>query len=110
MTAPRALLCARLLELPGLEARRSRCGPDVAFFLEGAEIAHFHADDEIDVRLTKKVLRINREALAGDPRVVPRRSASDWVAVRFATAQDAEFAASLVRLAYEARLARLLPE
>ncbi len=41
--------------LPGLEGRRSRYGLGLAYFTGGREIAHFHGETRMDVRLTKEV-------------------------------------------------------
>jgi hypothetical protein len=60
------------------------------------EIAHFHADGNLDVRLTKAAIRERRIALRSDNRVVLRRSASDWLEVRIETAADEAFALDLV--------------
>lgn len=46
-----------LKAVPGLEVRRSRFGNGDAFFRGSAEVAHFHADHELDLRLGKALGR-----------------------------------------------------
>jgi len=68
----------------------------------GKEFAHFHDDNELDIRLSKAI--ISREGLThpADSRVHPKRSKhSHWIEVRFSRVADLERVAHLVRLAIE---------
>ena len=68
----------------------------------GKEFAHFHDDNELDIRLTRNV--INREGLAHPTysRVHANRSKnSQWIEVRFENAADLERLVRLVKLAIE---------
>ncbi len=94
-------LIARLLALPDLELRPSRFGGAEALWLGRREVAHFHGEAELDVRLTRAAIRARRAELAADPRVTTRGS-SDWLAFRFAAPDDLERALELVRLACQA--------
>ena len=66
------------------------------------EVAHAEEDGVVDIRLTKAVIRADRETLKGDPRVTLRRSASDWLEFTIASAADADDAFRLVERAVAA--------
>jgi Family of unknown function (DUF5519) len=73
----------------------------------GKELAHFHHDHELDLRLTAAV--IARERLVHPPgsKAHPTRGAkSPFIEVRFTTAADLDRVVALVRLAIAARLAK----
>jgi len=66
----------------------------------GKEFAHFHDDNELDLRLTQGI--ISREGLVhpSGSRVHPNRSRnSQWIEVRFTKAADLERIVHLVKLA-----------
>ncbi len=83
----RAELTGRILGLPGVELRRSRFTGDEAFFLGTREIAHFHGERVLDIRLTRARIRAR-----GEPRA--RR---DWIEFPFARRADLDRALDLVR-------------
>ena len=85
-----------------LEGRRSRWGDAWAYHVEGREILHFHGDHEIDLRLTKRVIRAERARLEADPRLRLGDRQRDWVEVSLATAADLPFVLELVRRAIRA--------
>lgn len=60
------------------------------------EVAHFDGDGFLDVRLTRGAIRVRRGELRADPRVILRRTGSDWLAVWIETEADLEFAVPLV--------------
>ena len=67
------------------------------------EVAHFHdLSGELEVRLTKAVVRERRAELKADPRVTLRKNASDWIAFTITATGDEAAAVALVRLAVEA--------
>lgn len=74
--------------------------------MNGAEVAHFDAEDAIDLRLTRAVISAHRARLKADPRVTLRRSGGDWVEVTFASAEDVAFVAELAALAVDAHADR----
>lgn len=88
--------------LRALEGRRSRWGEAWAYHLEGQEILHFHGDHEIDLRLTRAVIRAERERLTADPRVWLGDRQREWVEVSIATAADLPFLVNLVKQAIRA--------
>lgn len=99
----RSQLVRRLKKL-GVEDR-ALPGRDDGFsclLFGGKEFAHFHDDNELDIRLTKAV--ISREGLVHPigSRVHPNRSKnSQWIEVRFSNAADLERLVHLVKLAIE---------
>lgn len=89
--------------LQGIEqfqALPSKVAGGTALFYKGKEFAHFHSDDEIDLRLTKSLIR--SLGLSHPPRSVfhPTRAASsNWIEVRFNTLDEVMTAAMLVHQA-----------
>jgi hypothetical protein len=68
----------------------------------GKELAHFHNDRELDIRLTRVV--IEREGLEHpkDSAVHPNRSRkSPWIEIRFKTSKDLNRVQRLMKLAIE---------
>ena len=68
----------------------------------GKELAHFHSDNELDLRLTKAV--IAREGLVhpAGSLVHPNRSPkSPWIEIRFTRAAQLDEVVRLVKLAIE---------
>jgi hypothetical protein len=90
----RAELTGRILRLPGVELRPSGFTGDEAFFARRREVAHFHGDRVLDIRLTRARIR----ELPADARVT-LRGASDWCEFAFARREDLDRAAELVALA-----------
>jgi hypothetical protein len=91
-------LLRQLHQIEGLEAKPSQVAGGTALFYKGREFAHFHHDNEIDLRLTKKV--INSLGLSHPPRSTahPARSASSpWLEVRFNTSDEVSHVTMLVR-------------
>jgi hypothetical protein len=68
------------------------------------EVAHVDADGAIDIRLTRQIIRQRRGELELDTRISFRAPASDWLEVRVATDDDADFAATLIADAVAANL------
>ena len=94
-------LTGRIVELPGVEIRRSRFGGGDAFFVGARELAHFHKGNVIDVRMTRKVIRSRRAELEAHLRV-SLRGASDWVELRFPRRTDLAYVLELISLARNA--------
>ena len=73
-----------------------------SLFYGGKEFAHFHNDNELDIRLTSGVIK--REGLThpGDSQVHPNRSKnSQWIEIRFTRVHHVEEVVRLVKLAIE---------
>lgn len=73
-----------------------------SYWLNGCEILHFHADDELSVRLTHAAIREQRARLEADPRVRLGPRSRDWVDVTFASETDLPLVLDLVRSAIAA--------
>lgn len=87
-TPVRDALEAQLRSLPGVTRRASRHGDSYSYFVGGREIAHFHGDERIDVRLTKERIRELRAHGAFDARVTTRGPSAEWVAIQVRTRAD----------------------
>lgn len=85
-----------VLDVGGLVEAPSRYKDDLAYWLDGREIAHLEADNVLDLRLTRAVIRQFKD----DPRVV-RRASSDWATLEVSE-EDAGFVKTLVGKAIEA--------
>jgi len=98
----RAQLERQIANLPGVEERPSRYGHGRSFAAGGREIAHFHGDERLDVRLTRAEIRARKRAGGLDGRLMSRGSSSDWVEIRIVGAPDVAFALSVVEEAVRA--------
>jgi Family of unknown function (DUF5519) len=92
----------RLTEIPDVTRRPSRWGHAHAYFVGDREIAHFHGDQRLDVRLTRERIRQFVSERAFDERVKTRGPSADWVAVRLLEARDLPLALSLIQEAVQA--------
>ncbi|MDZ4083095.1 MAG: DUF5519 family protein, partial [Bdellovibrionales bacterium] len=89
-------LVKKLGQIPGLEDRPSKIGSGSALYFKNKEIAHFHNDHEIDIRLTKKVIRKEGLNHPSDSQIHKHRSpSSEWIEIRFHKAEDV---AEIIRL------------
>jgi hypothetical protein len=93
---------ARGARMRGLRVRPSRFrGHTDALWLGPREIAHCH-NGQVDVRLTRAVVRQLRDELRSDARIDLRGPGFDWVLVRVRNAADVERAVELLRHAIRA--------
>jgi hypothetical protein len=102
MSKLRQSLIKQLERIPGLEDRPSKVAGGSAIFYKNKEIAHFHDDNEIDVRLTKKIIR--REGLhhpEGSKIHKQRSPNSEWIEIRFRNSEDVIEVVRLFKLALE---------
>jgi len=98
---PRKPLNSKILTLAGVKRRESRWGKDPAYFVDGKEFVHFHSKRELDIRHTRRVIRIGRSKLHQDSRIGLRKGSSEWITFTLATGEDLEFALYLITLAWE---------
>ena len=85
-----------LLAIDGVLTGGNTFGDGEAFWVNGKQIAHFRAIDQLELRLTRAVIRAERERLQADGQVTLRiSSASDWIMVRFSSTEDVAFIAEL---------------
>ncbi len=87
----------RLGQLPGLIRRASPYSD--SYFVADREIAHFHGESRIDVRLTKERIPELKSAGFLDSRVKTRGPSADWVALRVEARTDIDYALELVEAA-----------
>ena len=88
----------RMLAIDGVVESAGIFGEGDAFWVNGKQMANWTADDTIEVRLTKPEIRVRREALRADRRITLRGN-SDWVGVRFSSANDLPLVLELVEAA-----------
>lgn len=99
---PREELERRLAEVPNLIRRRSRFGNAYAYFVGSREIAHFHGDGRMDVRLTRQRIREMKGEEVLDPRVRTRGPSADWATVPLDDGRVIPLAVELVEEAMRA--------
>jgi len=102
MPSPKQRLLSELEANDRFEALPSKVAGGTALFYKGKEFAHFHHDEEIDLRLTRKLIK--SMGLQHPPRSSfhPTRGASsNWIEVRFNSEPEAIRVAELVRVAIE---------
>jgi hypothetical protein len=75
-----------------------------AIWVGKREIAHFHGPDDLEVRLTRAVIRERRTELRAHEGIELRRSTSDWICVRVRSGSDFDLAYTLVEDAIAANL------
>ena len=93
-------LLSALAKIEGVEDRPSPVAGGTALFYFGKEFAHFHSDNELDLRLTKKVIQAQGLVHPSGSIQQPTRSpSSPWIEVRFTAPKDVARVAELVRLA-----------
>lgn len=98
--ALRQAMVAELAGIEGFEARASPVAGGMAFFFRGREFAHFHHDTELDLRLTRPLIRRLGLAHPVDSVQHPTRSpSSPWIELRFATRAEMLRVVDLVKQA-----------
>jgi hypothetical protein len=97
-----SLLESRILTLDGVNRKKSRWMDRTAFYTGKREFAHFHGNQEIDVRLTRRYQQEYSGKLKGDKRVKFRERPSEWISIKFATTGDIDYVFSIVSLALRA--------
>ena len=93
-------LVKKLELIPGLEDRPSAVSGGSAIFYHDKEIAHFHDNNEVDVRLTKKIIRA--EGLThpeGSKRHPKRGPSSEWIELQFTRVAHVDEVVILFKLA-----------
>jgi len=92
----------RLSALPELERRPSRYGDSQSYFVGPREIAHFHGDERMDLRLTKEEIRRLKAEHTLDHRVRTRGASAEWAEIHVLKLTDIPYAMSLVEEAIRA--------
>ncbi|MES4891856.1 luciferase family protein [Streptomyces sp. NPDC096012] len=95
---------AQLATWPDLRQAVPSCGLGEAVTSVQGEIAHFHSDRDVDLRLTDRAVRRFAKDFkdAGAIRVVP---GSQWVTLRLDAASDVDLLLTLVSVALQAQQA-----
>lgn len=91
MATLRQKLTTEILKVPGVSEKfwEERQDGFSALEINGKEFAHFHNDNEIDVRLTKKIIKANNLIHPADSERHPNRSNnSPWIELRFFDQKD----------------------
>ena len=93
-------LIAAVQKIDGVEDRPSPVAGGSSLFFRGKEFAHFHDDNELDLRLTKKLIKAEALLHPKDSLHHPARAAgSPWIELRFSSIEDVGMVARLVQLA-----------
>lgn len=105
MAQLRKQLISNLEQIPGVQVQLWR--PDSELMVvnfKGKEVAHFHGNNEIDIRLSKEIVK--RDQLTHDPNRIghrDRKNGGRWLVVRFTRKQHLPEMERLVRMAIQER-------
>lgn len=100
MASLKQRLLDRLAGIEGLTAEPSPVAGGTALVHRGREIAHFHHDHELDLRLTRALIAASGLSHPRDSVVHPKRAASShWIELRLQDADDVERVAGWVEQA-----------
>ncbi|MDE1821695.1 MAG: DUF5519 family protein [Euryarchaeota archaeon] len=92
----------RLCALADLSRRPSRYGDSHSYFVGGREIAHFHGDSRMDVRLIRQRIKELKAEGNLDHRVKTRGPSADWATVPLNGPEDVALALEMVEDAMRA--------
>ena len=77
-------------------------GGFTSFIYKEKDFAHYHSSNEIDLRLTKKVIAKEELTHPTDSSVHPKRAAGfPWIELRFSTVKEVNETFRLVKLAIQ---------
>lgn len=93
--SPRDEVVRRLAALPGFAAGPARRGHGSPFVAAGVEVAHFHSDGQMDVRLGRVRIQQRKADRSLDPRVRTRGPTADWASVPLGDPACVELAIAL---------------
>jgi hypothetical protein len=93
-----------LLKIDGVLESPGVFGEGDGFWVNGKQMGNWRGDAEIELRLTRPVIRVHQDRLRVDHRVHIRGS-SDWLTVTFESNKDVPFVAELGELAAAAHRA-----
>ncbi|HEV2428851.1 MAG TPA: luciferase family protein [Thermoplasmata archaeon] len=86
----------RLAGMPGLTRLPGRRGTGSRWVAGNQEIAHFHGEERLDIRLTKERIRSHVLEQRFDERVRTRGPSAEWINLRLTRSADLDLALSLV--------------
>jgi hypothetical protein len=102
MTTLKQQLVKKLEAISGVEHRPwpDRDDGFSALVYHGKELGHFHHHNELDLKLTKNLIKQEGLKPHSDSKAHPKRSAnSPWIELRFTQASDLDEVVRLVKLA-----------
>lgn len=100
MTIFKQKLLQLLASVEGVTVEPSPVAGGTALFFRGREFAHFHNDNELDLRLTRKVISsLELSHPVGSLHHPLRAAGSPWIEVRFNSEREVQRAVELVVLA-----------
>lgn len=82
--------------MPGLTRLPGRRGTGSRWVAGSQEIAHFHGEERLDIRLTKERIRLYVQEQRFDERVRTRGPSAEWINLRLDRSADLDLALSLV--------------
>jgi hypothetical protein len=94
-----------LLAIEGVVESGSIFGEGDGFWVNGTMIAHILDDGRMEIRPTKANISEHRAQLKADERIELRKSASDWLTVRWSSPKDVALIAELAEIAAAAHRA-----
>jgi len=98
-------LRAAIAAIDGIIEGESMFKDDLAYWVNGKEIAHFESDQILDIRLSRAVIRQRRAEIQADQRIRLRSNSSDWVTVTVDGPDSLDLITTLMGWAAEAHRA-----
>jgi len=98
----RQQLTKELLKIDGVTEKHwpDRDDGFSSFEYHGKDFAHFHHDNELDVRLGKQIIKANRVPRPTDSEPHPNRAAgSPWIELRYHDVAEVEEVVRLIKMA-----------
>ncbi len=100
MTTSKEQLLDQLASVEGVSAEPSPVAGGTALFFRGKEFAHFHNHNELDLRLTRKVIKsLGLSHPPGSVHHPTRAASSPWIEIRFSSPGELQRTVELVKLA-----------
>ena len=95
-------LTKKILSVSGVSEKfwPNENGGFTSFIFKDVDFAHYHPTDEIDLRLTKKVIASEGLSHPQDSTVHPKRAkGSPWIELRFSSAKEVNEVFRMVKIA-----------
>jgi hypothetical protein len=100
MTTLLSQLVEKLEKTNEIEHRPSKVAGGSAIFFKGKEVAHFHSNNEIDIRLTKSIIKTEGLEHPADSKFhTGRKPGSQWIELSFRTTSQVDEIIRLFKLA-----------
>lgn len=100
MPSLKQALIKEIEKIPEVTNKPSLVAGGSALFFRDKEFGHFHHDQELDLKLSKKLIRQEKLSHPADSKVHPSRSSnSPWIELRLESLKDVKEVARLVKLA-----------